>query len=139
MLPGMWLSMVLVSVFAAPAIGGARQGGKSAEAAPEVPPEIAMEVYRERREALMRELGGCTAVLKSYASDGEPDPYFYYLTGISDPGAVLVLAPRSDLVRQAIYLPPRDAEGEKWTGQREEVSPTLRKKYLVDEVGRLHD
>ena len=35
---------------------------------------------------LMEQLGACAALIRARGSDGEPDPYFYYLTGITEPG-----------------------------------------------------
>jgi Xaa-Pro aminopeptidase len=95
--------------------------------------------FVDRREALMRSLGDGIAVLYSqghrtetgYRADGN----FWYLTGVDEPGAILVLAP-TQKVRQILLLPPRDIEGEKWTGQRPALSESLRRSLGFDEIGR---
>ena len=104
-------------------------------AAEPVPPELPASVYAERRAELAGKLGGCVAVLKSFATDEGPDPYFYYLTGIDEPGAQLILSPRARVVRSEIALPPRDPGSERWTGYKEAISAKLRERYKVDRVG----
>jgi Xaa-Pro aminopeptidase len=42
------------------------------------------------------------------------DPNFFYLTGWQEPGAKLLLDSR----REILFLPPHDADREKWTGPR---------------------
>jgi Xaa-Pro aminopeptidase len=42
------------------------------------------------------------------------EPNFYYLTGWNQPGAVLMLDPAGEMM----FLPPKDAEAEKWTGPK---------------------
>jgi Xaa-Pro aminopeptidase len=101
---------------------------------PEVEAEIPARVYRARREQLIDRLGGCTAAIKSRATDEAPDPYFYYLTGVEEPDAVLVLSPRARVSRQSLLFPPRDPGEEQWTGFKEPISPRLRSKYGVDGV-----
>ena len=51
------------------------------------------------------------------------EPYFYYLTGHDEPGAILLLLPdaanaKSDAPREILYLPPRDLGEEKWEGPK---------------------
>jgi len=64
---------------------------------PQPPPDLPPSVYRDRRERVMKELGSCAAAI---AAQGEPsgvvqqyrpDDDFFWLTGISEPGAWLVL------------------------------------------------
>jgi Xaa-Pro aminopeptidase len=107
-----------------------------AAAEPQVPPELPASVYRERRDRLMQSLGPCAAALRSVPGAGGLDPYFFYLTGLEEPGAILVLGPREPVFRQSIYLTPRDPELEVWEGYREPMSPALRDRYQVDEVSR---
>ena len=105
----------------------------------ELPPAIPAAVYRARRERLAARLGGCVGVIKSFPASGDDpfDPYFFYLTGIDEPGSMLTLAPREAIVRSSLDLTPRDPEMEIWEGYREPLSIGLRKKYQVDRVGRL--
>ncbi|PYM11053.1 MAG: xaa-pro aminopeptidase [Verrucomicrobia bacterium] len=101
-------------------------------------------VYRARREALMKEIGEGVAVI---FAEGEEDgdgfrqsPDFFYLTGVSEPGAVLVLAPRERTYREFLLLPSRDPEAERWTGERDPIGMALRKKYgfaRIFRTGRL--
>jgi len=90
----------------------------------------------------MKELGGCAAAI---AAQGEPtgvvqefkqDDDFFWLTGISEPGAWLVLLPKAKYDRVRLYLRPRDPEAERWTGPRDPLSPALKEKYAVDQVRR---
>ena len=52
------------------------------------------------------------------------EPYFYYLTGHDEPGAVLVLVPKpavsgdSVAAHEILYLPPRDRAQEQWEGPK---------------------
>jgi Xaa-Pro aminopeptidase len=109
---------------------------------PQPPPELPASVYQARREAVLKELGGCVALL---AAEGETngvtetfrqDGDFYWLTGINEPGAWLVLAPKAKYDRVTVTLRPRDPEHERVTGPREPLSPALRKRYGVDRVRR---
>jgi len=127
------LLALLVLSSAAPA------AAQPASVGPDVPPEIPASVYRARRDRLAQRLSGCVAVIKSFAPSGDDtvDPYFYYLTGIDEEGALLVLAPSEPIVRSSIDLTPRDPEQEIWEGYREPLGIALRNKYQVDRVGRV--
>jgi Xaa-Pro aminopeptidase len=109
---------------------------------PEPAPELPASVYQGRRERVMRELGGCLALL---AAQGEPsgvtetfrqDGDFYWLTGVNEPDAWLLLAPGLKHNRVVLYLKPRDPEHERWTGPRDPISPALKQRYGVDRVVR---
>jgi Xaa-Pro aminopeptidase len=60
------------------------------------------EMYAARRQALMNSLEGGVAILTSDAPAGRFNKSFYYLTGIKEPGATLVLVPGGD-VEQAMF------------------------------------
>src|SRR5271156_1239377 len=86
-----------------------------------------MSTYGKRREAFGRALGEGVAVLPAarHASRNADVEYeyrqnsdFYYLTGFSEPEAVLVLAPSADTERTVLFLRPRDRGQEIWTGKR---------------------
>lgn len=109
---------------------------------PQPPPELPASVYKERRERLMKELGGCATAI---AAQGEvtgvvqefkQDDDFYWLTGVNEPGAWLVLMPKAKYNRVILYLKTRDPEAERWTGPRDPISPALKDKYGVDAVRR---
>ena len=113
-----------------------------AHPSPQPPAELPASVYRERRERVMKELGGCATAI---AAQGEPtgvvqefkqDDDFFWLTGINEPGAWLVLLPKAKYDRVRLYLRPRDPEAERWTGPRDPLSPALKEKYAVDQVRR---
>ena len=61
---------------------------------------------------------------------------FYYLTGIAEPGAILILAPGQRNYRHRLYLAPRDPEAERWTGEREPLSKELLETTGFDRIRR---
>ena len=110
---------------------------------PQPPPDLPASVYRERRERVMKELGGCaTAIAAQGAAPPGPvsefrqDDDFYWLTGVNEPDAWLVLFPKAKYRRQVLFLKPRDPELERWTGPRDPISPALKEKHGVDYVVR---
>ena len=79
-----------------------------------------------RRKALMEQIGD-HAVLVLYAA--EPRNYsndvdwpfrqendFFYLTGLTQPGATLVLAPGAGKIREMVFIPRSNPAQETWTG-----------------------
>jgi Xaa-Pro aminopeptidase len=109
---------------------------------PTPPPELPVAVYQQRRARVLAELGDCTAVIASQGApsgiteDFRQDADFFWLTGINEPDAALVFAPKSPYRKVILVLKPRDPEAERWTGPRDPVSPELLKKYGVDRVLR---
>jgi Xaa-Pro aminopeptidase len=100
----------------------------------------ATSVYAARRAAMMKAMGEGVAVV--YA-DGEEDYAgyrqsgdFFYLTGVQEKGAVLVLAPKERTYKEFLFLPSRDPEAERWTGEREPIAAGLRAKYGFEKVMR---
>jgi len=120
----------------------ANLGGNFAHSNPSPPPELPVAVYEQRRARLLAELGDCAAVISSQGEvngiteDYRQDADFYWLTGINEPDAHLLLQPKSPYRKVVLFLKPRDPEAERWTGPREPVSPELLKKYGVDRVLR---
>lgn len=104
--------------------------------------DLPPKVYQERRERVMKALNGCLTVIGSQGEysgiteDFRQDGDFYWLTGINEPGAYLVLAPKSPHRRVTLYLRSRDPEQERWTGARDAISPDLLEKFGVDSVRR---
>jgi len=97
-----------------------------------VPPgKFTPEVYRERRQKLMQRLGGGVAVLYSRGEEDRDgflqDSDFHYLTGVDDPGAVLVLSPDERVYKEWLFLKPRDQDDERWHGERADIGDALRK------------
>jgi Xaa-Pro aminopeptidase len=116
--------------------------GSFAHPNPTPPADLPVPVYEQRRARLMAELGGCAAVIASQGEvsgiteDYRQDADFYWLTGINEPNAYLVLQPKATYRKVLLFLKPRDPEAERWTGPREPVSPDLLKKYGVDRLLR---
>jgi Xaa-Pro aminopeptidase len=81
-------------------------------------------VYRQRRKRLGKALGHGTVVMWGAGDDrGYGDvgtfrqaPEFFYLTGVELPNAILVLRPEED--SEALFLPQRDENVERWTGPK---------------------
>jgi len=87
--------------------------------------------YRARREALAKKAGGIVllfAPLEPAESlyTFRQDDNFYYLSGISDPGEALLIAPAQDAKQnsparpyfEALFLPPRNPRMERYTGPK---------------------
>jgi len=81
--------------------------------------------YHARREAVAKKAGGVVvlmAPLESYdaAYHFRQDDNFYYLSGITVPGAALLIAPASEsqAYTEVLFLPPRNLRLEKYTGQQ---------------------
>ena len=92
-------------------------------------------VYADRRARLRAQLDA-PIVLFGFTGQEEANPAavfnqeenFYYLTGHNEPGAGLLLVPNTeaakswDAPREILFLPPRDANRERWEGPR--MAPT---------------
>jgi Xaa-Pro aminopeptidase len=89
--------------------------------------------YHARREALARKVGGVVVLFAPMESEGPNDLYgfrqednFYYLSGSTEPGAALLIAPAAEAVgdkparsyTEILFLPPRNLTQEKWTGPK---------------------
>ena len=106
---------------------------------------VDQDVFKERRQALMEKLDGKVAVL--YGAEGQhggvveelfiQDPSFYYLTGISEPGAALILAPAEKKYKEILYLQPRDPDVENWNGRRAPLGDALEETTGFPEVRRI--
>jgi Xaa-Pro aminopeptidase len=107
-----------------------------------VPPAkpFAPSVYQARRAKLMKALGGGIAVLYARGqedADGyRQDPDFYYLTGLNDAGAVLVLSPEERVAKERLYLKSRDPDDERWTGVRPDIGDSLRRTTGIERISR---
>lgn len=103
------------------------------------PKQIAFDTFKERRQALLDSLQEGTAVLYSqggqtdfgYRADGD----FWYLTGLDEPGAILILSP-GEAQRDVLLLPPRDIERERWTGLRPSLTDSLQVTWGFDRIRR---
>ena len=103
------------------------------------------DVFMARRQALMASLDGRVAVLYGAESHGGgvveelfvQESNFYYLTGISEPGAALILAPGEKRYKEILYLQPRDPDDENWNGRRAPLGDALEKATGFPEVRRI--
>ena len=92
--------------------------------------EITGQPYRERRERLLEACDAGLVLVRGAGAEG-PNPNFFYLTGIEEPQAMLLLAragirigtgrryPGPDYVRgrmaqQLLFLPPHDELAARW-------------------------
>jgi Xaa-Pro aminopeptidase len=84
-------------------------------------------IFHRRRSTVLARLGSGTMVLPSAprlyrAGDSElpyrPDSELFYLTGWTEPDAVLVLRGFADEARCVLFVAPRDPAAEQWTGVR---------------------
>ncbi len=73
-------------------------------------------------EALILPAGGLCTRSNDTEFRFRPDSDFYYLTGLADPGAVMVLRPGRDPVF-SLFVRPNDPAAEVWAGRR--VGPDL--------------
>ena len=87
---------------------------------------VPLEEHLARRRRVLDALGDDAMILaagrpKVYSRDTEyrfrPESDFFYLTGFSEPEAVLVLRP-SSATPVVLFVRPRDAKAEVWTGRR---------------------
>jgi Xaa-Pro aminopeptidase len=89
--------------------------------------------YHIRRQALVQKTGGVVVLFAPMESEGPNDLYgfrqednFYYLSGLTEPGAALLIAPAAEAASDApahpyteiLFLPPRNLTQEKWTGPK---------------------
>ncbi|MBS0420869.1 MAG: aminopeptidase P family protein [Proteobacteria bacterium] len=128
MLESVFLSLALASGFVHPT--------------PTPPADLPVNIYKERRERVMKALNGCVALVAAQGAasgiteDFRQDGDFFWLTGVNEPDAFLLLAPKAPTRKVMLYLKRRDPEAERWTGPREAISPELIEKYGVDRVLR---
>jgi len=104
-----------------------------------MPGTFGPEVFKQRRLALLDSLGDGMAVIYSKGSAGEmgyrADGDFWYLTGLDDSGAILLLAPK-EKHRAVLLLAPRDPEEERWVGERASLTESLKVALQVDYISR---
>ncbi len=98
--------------------------------------------YRQRREQFMTKIGSGTAILRSaptavmhndVAYNFRQDSNFFYLTGFDEPDAVAVFAPHHETHKFVLFVRPKDAAKETWSGYRIGVD-AAKEKYGADEA-----
>lgn len=118
----------LLAALSAPACATAQAPGAAADAwrIPELPPgaAVAPAEHAQRRAALAREMANGVLVV---FGEGDPvperlpfvqSPAFRYLTGVTEPGAALVLSKRDGRVTERLFVRRRNAAREVWDGAR---------------------
>ena len=112
--------------------------------------------YHVRREALAKKVGGVVVLFAPMESEGPNDLYgfrqednFYYLSGLSEPGSALLIAPAREATSdkpaqpytEILFLPPRNLTQEKWTGPKlgpeNPEAPKITGVDRVDDMARL--
>lgn len=104
-----------------------------------------VDVFKDRREALMKQLNGGVALMYGATDDSNDivkgqfiqESSFYYLTGISEPGAALILAPGEHRYKEILFLQPRNPEVEDWNGRREPLGDALEEATGFEKVFRI--
>jgi Xaa-Pro aminopeptidase len=114
--------------------------------------------YHARREALAKKAGGVIVLFAPLESEGPNDIYgfrqddnFYYLSGLTEPGAALLIAPAAEAgggkpahpYSEILFLPARNLIQEKWTGPKlgpeNPDAPKITGFDRVEEMTRLPD
>jgi len=87
---------------------------------------LGADVYRRRRKVLMEKVKtGATLIVNEARFDGLREGMdFYYLTGIDEPGAALLLDPASP-DPEVLFLRPLDVERGQWEGERAKLPSQL--------------
>jgi Xaa-Pro aminopeptidase len=112
--------------------------------------------YHARREALAKKVGGVVVLFAPMESEGPNDLYgfrqednFYYLSGSTEPGAALLIAPAAEAkgdklahpYTEILFLPPRNLIQEKWTGPKlgpdDPAAPKITGFDRVEDMARL--
>ena len=80
------------------------------------------DVFAARRAGVLADLDGCALVLGSntnaYEGRYRADSELFYLTGVTEPGAVAVLRPGGEDGDFVLFVRPRNPEEELWSGER---------------------
>src|SRR5262245_45512160 len=95
--------------------------------APKISEADRLAELRSRREEVMKRMGdrGVMVLLSAeprvYTNDVDyhyrQENNLYYLTGVKQDGATLVLIPGAKRTREILFMPPRDPRNETWNGR----------------------
>jgi Xaa-Pro aminopeptidase len=96
-----------------------------------------IEEYKMRREKIFEKIGNNIAVVWGAHQQTAPvrvrqSPNFYYLTGIEEPNAILVLA--GNIKKSFIYLNKVDDNTQRWTGYTIWQELNFKDKYGLDSL-----
>jgi Xaa-Pro aminopeptidase len=110
--------------------------------------------YHARREALSKKVPGVVILFAGIENPAEvygfrQDDEFYYLSGLSEPGSALLIAPPAEAkgdtparaYTEILFLPARNLTQEKWTGPKlgpeNPEAPKITGFDRVEEMGQL--
>jgi Xaa-Pro aminopeptidase len=130
------VASTLAAAVLALALGALPGAANAADAGPDP------AVFKARRARLVKVLGGKGLTVlygKDRIGDGDKQSAnFWYLTGVDDEGAALVLAPeeRAPADREMLFLRPVDPEADRWTGERPPLGADLRARVGFEKVYR---
>lgn len=144
---------VVLQLVAPPSV---TQGGSGAPAiwqvapqSPEIPEPERLEELRRRRAATLDRMSPESVMVlfsaepRVYTNDVDyhyrQENNLYYLTGIRQNGAVLVLIPGAKQTREILFMPPRDPRYETWNGRMMSLDEARVQSGIADvrEAGRL--
>jgi Xaa-Pro aminopeptidase len=112
-----------------------------------LPEPLAPDVFARRRGRLAERLDDGVLVLPGTpvlfrSRDTEyphrPDSELYYLTGVTEPGAVAVVQRDGETCALTLFVQPRDPEAERWSGPRPEPDE-MRARHGATEVHALSE
>jgi Xaa-Pro aminopeptidase len=112
--------------------------------------------YRARREALAKKAAGVVVLFAPVEAGDDvygfrQEDNFFYLSGLSEPAAALLVAPASEAkgdsaarpYTEILFLPPRNLTQEKWLGPKlgpdDPKAPQITGFDRVEEIGKLPD
>lgn len=99
--------------------------------------QLGQEAQARRTAYLQRVKEGVTILFNRRHHDLNeyvPDKNFFYLTGCTEPGAVLLMIPGEDGPRETLFLARRDPKQERWTGPRMAPGPETARRLGMQEV-----
>jgi Xaa-Pro aminopeptidase len=109
---------------------------------------LTQSVYQRRRAQLLRALGtDCVAIIPTAVEQVRnkdthfpfrPDSDFYYLTGFTEPEAVLVLVPERAAGEVILFCREHDDQAERWEGPRTGLVAAVTE-YGVDQALPYHE
>ncbi len=80
-----------------------------------------LEQYKQRRQKLASQVDGVIVLFAAPAEDlvqYQQEDNFYYLTGFDEPAAILLLDGTGDGLEEILFIPQRDLDEERWTGEK---------------------
>lgn len=104
--------------------------------------QLSPEVYKKRREALMKKVGKGFIILFAgvnvhHAYDFRQDNDFYYFTGIEEPNAMLLMSAQRG--KSGLYLPTLHPREEEMRGTNLLKDPDALKKTGFDSIHAMND